>query len=92
MTCRQCGIEIADKALICYRCGTATAEAKFAPAAPRRPSSPPLVSVLIILVLVIGAFLLGRTFADPAFRVYTWVAAAFAVIVVAARAVLRRWR
>jgi len=31
--CRHCGIEIADKALICYRCGTATTEAKFKPAA-----------------------------------------------------------
>jgi hypothetical protein len=31
MQCRQCGTEIADKALICYRCGTATAEAKYKP-------------------------------------------------------------
>jgi hypothetical protein len=31
MQCRNCGIEIADKALICYRCGTATTEAKFKP-------------------------------------------------------------
>ena len=35
----HCGIEIADKALICYRCGTATTEAKFKPAAPKRRSS-----------------------------------------------------
>jgi hypothetical protein len=32
MHCRQCGTEIADKALICYRCGTATTEATFKPA------------------------------------------------------------
>ena len=32
MQCRQCGTEIADKALICYRCGTATTEAKYKPA------------------------------------------------------------
>jgi len=25
MQCRQCGTEIADKAIICYKCGTATA-------------------------------------------------------------------
>ena len=25
MVCRQCGTEIADKAIICYKCGTATA-------------------------------------------------------------------
>jgi hypothetical protein len=31
MQCRNCGIEIADKALICYRCGTATTEAKYKP-------------------------------------------------------------
>ena len=31
MHCRNCGIEIADKALICYRCGTATTEAKYKP-------------------------------------------------------------
>ena len=32
MQCRNCGTEIADKALICYRCGTATTEAKYQPA------------------------------------------------------------
>ena len=28
MQCRSCGAEIADKALICYKCGTATTEAE----------------------------------------------------------------
>ena len=32
MQCRNCGAEIADKALICYKCGTATTEAKYQPA------------------------------------------------------------
>jgi hypothetical protein len=36
MQCRNCGTEIADKALICYRCGAATSEAKFKPAPIRR--------------------------------------------------------
>ena len=42
MQCRNCGIEIADKALICYRCGTATTEAKYKPVpikARRMPAS-----------------------------------------------------
>ena len=26
MTCRQCGTVIADKAIVCYRCGTPTAD------------------------------------------------------------------
>src|SRR5919201_102051 len=38
MQCRNCGAEIADKALICYRCGTATTEAKYKPAALPRAS------------------------------------------------------
>jgi len=35
MNCRSCGIEIADNALICYRCGTATAEPRIPPPAAR---------------------------------------------------------
>jgi hypothetical protein len=59
--CRNCGIEIADKALICYRCGTATTEAKFKPAAPKRRSSLVLVgSILAIaILLIVVLYLLG---------------------------------
>lgn len=35
MVCRKCGTEIAAKAIICYRCGTATAEPRERPAAGR---------------------------------------------------------
>jgi uncharacterized membrane protein YvbJ len=55
MQCRNCGAEIADKALICYRCGTATTEAKYKPAAPKRARSnrtPLLVTVVVLLVLL----------------------------------------
>jgi uncharacterized membrane protein YvbJ len=56
MQCRSCGAEIADKALICYRCGTATTEAKYQPAPlPRRSSS---ASRTLILVLTIAAIAL----------------------------------
>ena len=33
MICKHCGTEIADKALICYRCGQATAEPRVKPPA-----------------------------------------------------------
>jgi hypothetical protein len=33
MKCRSCGTEIAANALICYRCGTATAEPRIPPPA-----------------------------------------------------------
>jgi len=56
MQCRNCGADIADKALICYRCGTATTEAKYQPAPlPQRSSSS---SRTIILVLTIAAIAL----------------------------------
>jgi len=39
MKCRSCGTEIAANALICYRCGTATAEPRIPPPSARRPSA-----------------------------------------------------
>ena len=54
MRCRSCGTEIADKALICYRCGTATTEAKYRPAAlPRRRSSRTLIATILVLAILI---------------------------------------
>jgi uncharacterized membrane protein YvbJ len=65
MRCRQCGTEIADKALICYRCGTATTEAKFkAPAAAgRRRSRRTLgyIVALVLFVLLVILLLLARS-------------------------------
>ena len=61
MQCRNCGTEIADKALICYRCGTATTEAKYKPrTAPRSRSSTStiLIATLILAVLVLLAYFL----------------------------------
>ena len=60
MVCRNCGIEIADKALICYRCGTATTEAKHKPlVSSRRGWSRPVLIALVVLAIVLVAFYLG---------------------------------
>ena len=53
MQCRHCGAEIADKALICYRCGTATTEAKYQPAALRGQSSRQRTITIIVLAVII---------------------------------------
>jgi hypothetical protein len=55
MQCRNCGAEIADKALICYRCGTATSDAKYKPAPVRRRRSraPLAITVLVIAILLL---------------------------------------
>ncbi len=63
MQCRNCGAEIADKALICYRCGTATTEAKYKPAEPKRSRSrraPLALAVVVLLVLLLLAMYLMR--------------------------------
>jgi zinc-ribbon domain len=59
MQCRQCGTEIADKALICFRCGTATVEAKYKPAPlPHRSSSRTLIATVLVLALILLALYL----------------------------------
>ena len=60
MTCRTCGTEIADKAIICYRCGNATTEAQFKPAsaAPRNPWRARL-GVMLALLAVVAAVLVA---------------------------------
>jgi hypothetical protein len=67
MQCRQCGTEIADKAIVCYRCGTATTDPVRKPAPITRRRSP-LVSAVAMLVLVLLALYMGqasRTAANP---------------------------
>jgi PAS domain S-box-containing protein len=54
MVCSHCGTTIADKALVCYRCGAPTAApAPVRPAATRRSGL--FVSALALVVLVVGA-------------------------------------
>jgi len=55
MKCRSCGAEIAANALICYRCGTATAEPRIPAPAKRRRLSGPTITGLIVLGLALAA-------------------------------------
>ena len=54
MKCRNCGTEIADKALICYRCGTATSEPRIA-APPPKPARGPIPVIVAILTIIAAA-------------------------------------
>jgi hypothetical protein len=58
MTCRHCGTEIADKALICFRCGKATAAPRITPPTEGSIFNPPKRS-LWPLVAAGAAGLLG---------------------------------
>lgn len=95
MKCRQCGTEIAEKALICYRCGTATTEAKYAPVPIGSSSSAGTPGLALIIVLVILVFLgayLGETGTADSTRLTGWSVAAVAAILLAVRTLRRRRR
>jgi hypothetical protein len=82
MQCRNCGIEIADKALICYRCGTATTEARYRPAAmPRRGSSSRtlIITVIIIAVLVLLALYFSGTLAPRPSASLPWPSSSWSI-------------
>jgi len=66
MICKHCGTEIADKALICYRCGHATTEPRVKPPAEqsifvkrRRSKLPWLLALLLLVALVLFWFARG---------------------------------
>ena len=50
MTCRSCGATIADKAIVCYRCGAPTAQP-----APVKPAASGSRGRLIFLLVVLAA-------------------------------------
>jgi hypothetical protein len=64
MQCRFCSTEIADNALICFRCGKATSDPKVKPPAEgsifehRRRSRWPAVLVIVILAILAAAWFL----------------------------------
>jgi hypothetical protein len=67
MLCKQCGTEIADKAIVCYRCGAGTADPVRQPAR-IRPRRSPLLGLVVIGLLLLLALFMGqasRTAADP---------------------------
>ena len=74
MHCRHCGIEIAEKALICFKCGTATTEAVHkGPVRSATRWSPSALAPLILLdgVALVGVYL-GLTSTSPTARLVGW--------------------
>lgn len=56
MKCRNCGTEIADKAIVCYRCGVGTTEPLRKPAVlPDSAGGPPLWAGIVPLILSLAA-------------------------------------
>jgi hypothetical protein len=93
MQCRSCGTEIADKAIVCFRCGAGTTDPvrKAVPIKPRRSILPSLLSVAVLLV---GALYMGqasRTAADPErWQTLAAVLVGAAVVILVLRILRRR--
>ena len=61
MRCRYCNTEIADNALICFRCGRATSDPRVKPPSGgsifehRRRRSPWVIILIVIIVAILAA-------------------------------------
>jgi uncharacterized membrane protein YvbJ len=92
MQCKQCGTEIADKAIVCFRCGAGTTD-PVRKAVPVKPRGNPLVSAGVLIVLVLLALYLGqaaRTAANPELPQLAAGLALGAAVVVLLLRILRR--
>jgi hypothetical protein len=67
MQCRQCGTEIADKAIICFRCGAGTSDPVRKAVAVKPPRSPLLPAGMIVVFLLLALYMgqVSRTAANP---------------------------
>jgi len=84
MICKHCGTEIADKALICYRCGHATSEPVHKPAAETSPAGR-LIPLLALVALVLAGLYLGQAGTGQVPPAVSYTIAAIAAVILAWR-------
>jgi hypothetical protein len=82
MKCRHCGTEIADKAIICFRCGAGTTDPVRQPPAgrSRRRFRSSLDLVVALLLLLFFALYLGYAGHVPIPRAVAWSIAGIALV------------
>ena len=92
MKCRNCGTEIADKAIVCFRCGAATTDPvrRAATVRPKRGLALPLAALVILVLL--GLFLgqAGQTVVPERYRAEAVLAVVAAIGLLIIRIVRRR--
>jgi hypothetical protein len=88
MICKHCGTEIADRALICYRCGTPTSVPERPAARPQRRPAGRLTIALALVALVLAALFLGFAGERPLAPEVSYGIAALAALIL----VLRIWQ
>jgi hypothetical protein len=93
MTCTHCGTAIADKALICYRCGRSTTEPPELRSSKGRTARRPLWPAALGLVVLVGAGLFMASAAAGAVPEWLrWTIAGCAAIVLVSRLAWRMRR
>jgi hypothetical protein len=93
VTCTHCGTEIADKALICYRCGRSTTELQEPGASKERIARRPLWPAAIGLLVLVGAGLFMASAAAGGIPEWLrWTIAGGAAIVLLSRLARRMKR
>ncbi|MCX6539804.1 MAG: hypothetical protein NT151_12855 [Acidobacteria bacterium] len=86
VTCIHCGTPIADKALICYRCGRSTTEPQGPGSSSRRTTRRPLWLAALGLAVLVGAGLfMASAAAGRVPEWLRWTIAGCAVIVLVSR-------
>jgi zinc-ribbon domain len=89
MTCTNCGTEIADKAIVCYRCGQPTTEAKRK-AAPLPSRGRSIIVTLAFVLLMLAALFMGQAGTDALPPEVSWAVGALAVIILVWQIAVRR--
>ena len=80
MICTNCGTEIADKAIVCFRCGTPTAiPAELRPT--QRPAAPRRSIVIPLIIVVLAAVLALIAPAGSNLRLLAWAVAGVELVV-----------
>jgi hypothetical protein len=90
MICSNCGTEIADKALICYRCGQATSERRVKPPVPGQRPRSNLASAIALLVLLAAGLFMGRAVEGDVPHYVGYALAVLAAVALVLRYVGRR--
>ncbi|MDP9323993.1 MAG: hypothetical protein M3P13_10200 [Acidobacteriota bacterium] len=92
MQCRNCGTEIADKAIVCFRCGVGTTDPVRKPV-PIKPVGRrmPLVAAVVPLLLALAALALGESSGYPReMDIAAVILASAGILVLIARLLRRR--
>jgi zinc ribbon protein len=95
MICRNCGTEIADKAIVCYRCGAGTTDPVRQPAVikRRRGRLLPLVALVLLVLLALYLGQAGRVAPVPlsgSYNIAAGICVGIAIVLVMVRISRRR--